>query len=51
VTGDALNDAGRAGDLVGRALVNALAPVLRDPANSGSVIPAIRDEQQFSFEG
>jgi hypothetical protein len=32
-------------------LAEALAPVLRDLANSGSVVPDVRDDQRSDFEG
>lgn len=34
-----------------RALAEALSPVLRDLANSGSVLPDVRDQQWTDFEG
>src|ERR1035438_1683273 len=34
-----------------RALAEALAPVLRDPGNSGSVIPRVEDGQWSDVEG
>jgi hypothetical protein len=51
VAGDVMNDVGPPEDLVDMALADALAPVLRDLENSGSVVPDIHDNQWSDFEG